>query len=448
MRALKISVLLMFVGVLALAALPVAAGRDLGHETLPKDESWASFGVTVTGGLQATANHIYTVTNRLQLVNALRVGGTSSSAWPNTTPKIIYISGTIDFNVDDNNAPLACKDYYRSGYTLEGFLAAYDPATWGRVAPSGPMEDARVASKNAQQARVRMKIGSNTTIVGLGDSATVRGAWFDVRPSSGSTLTNVIIRNINFQDTYDCFPEWSPTDGTLGSWNSVLDSISLRNSEHVWIDHNSFQDLATADRLAPMYFGVLYQQHDGLVDITNASDYVTVSWNRFFNHDKVMLIGGSNDAPADVGKLRVTVHHNLFDTLVQRMPRVRFGQVHVYNNYYKIVDDPAYEYAWGVGVESRIYAENNYFQTDQTVTPAQIIHDWTENTPLKVIFAKGTRVNGTPGGGTVDVVAAYNAANDPDLSTDVGWVPPYSYKAEDAQKVVGSVHSGAGPFNW
>jgi len=33
---------------------------------------------------------------------------------------------------------------------------------------------------------------------------------------------------------------------------------------------------------------------------------VTVSWNRFENHDKVMLIGSSDNAPADGGKLKVT----------------------------------------------------------------------------------------------------------------------------------------------
>ena len=37
---------------------------------------------------------------------------------------------------------------------------------------------------------------------------------------------NVIVRNISFQDTADCFPEWSPTDGITGNWNAAYDSIS------------------------------------------------------------------------------------------------------------------------------------------------------------------------------------------------------------------------------
>ena len=38
---------------------------------------------------------------------------------------------------------------------------------------------------------------------------------------------NVIVRNLTFLDTADCFPEWSPTDGATGNWNAAYDSISI-----------------------------------------------------------------------------------------------------------------------------------------------------------------------------------------------------------------------------
>ena len=123
----------------------------------------------------------------------------------------------------------------------------------------------------------------------------------------------------------------------------------------------------------PQHFGVLFQVHDGHLDITNASDLVTVSWNRFVDHDKMMLIGSSDNAPADVGKLRVTLHHNLFQNIGQRAPRVRFGQVHVYNNLYVIANPENYGYSWGVGIQSALYAEENLFWPDSTITPDRFI---------------------------------------------------------------------------
>lgn len=447
MRTLRITIIVLCLIVLTAVAAPALAcgGRDLGRETLAPNDGWASLGDGTTGGSAAAPEQVYTVHNRQELVAALNDGVyPPASSTPSSAPKIIYVNRAIDANVDDNNEPLTCEDYYRDGYTLEDFLATYDPDVWGRVAPSGPMEAARAASAKAQEARVRIRVGSNTTIVGVGKKAEIRGAWLDIRGSSSTPVSNIIIRNITFQDTYDCFPKWSPTDGELGAWNALYDSISLRYADHVWVDHNTFRDKETADEDQPNYFGVLYQVHDGELDITNASDLVTVSWNRFLDHDKVMLIGSSDSASADRGKLRVTLHHNLFDDLGQRTPRVRFGQVHIYNNYYKIEHNPVFSYSWGVGIESAIYAENNFFKTDHTITPDQFIAYWKGT----AIHESGTYVNGTADKHLVDVLAAYNAAKDPDLLSDVGWVPTLFLEIQPTKKVPSSVQNDAGPFIW
>jgi pectate lyase len=434
--------------VVIMSMAAVAAERDLGRETLAPNDGWAAFGAGTSGGSLAAPEQVYTVHTRAELIAALNNGvpATTSASNPSNVPKIIYVDGTLDFNVDDNDEPLSCADYYRNGYTLEGFLATYDPAVWGRVAPTGPLQTARLASQAAQQARVRMRIGSNTTIVGIGKQAILRGAWLDIRGTAGvaNSRTNIIIRNLTIEDTYDCFPQWAPTDGALGSWNSLYDAISLRDSNNVWIDHDTFRDKVTADEDQPHYFGVLFQIHDGLLDITNASDLVTVSWNRFLRHDKVSLLGSSDGATADRGKLRVTLHHNLYDGVIQRAPRVRFGQVHVYNNYYKIERLPGYVYSWGVGIESAIYAENNFFKTDKAVTPDQFIGRFNGT----AIFESGTQVNGTPEKNLVDVVAAWNAVNDPDLSTTVGWAPSLFTPIQATRRVPAAVQSDAGPFIW
>jgi pectate lyase len=421
--------------------------RDLGREVLAANDGWASLGTGTTGGSAAVDTQIYMVRTRAELIAALNNGVSSptSPSNPSNEPKIIYVDGTIDFNVDDDNQPLTCEDYYRNGFTIEAFLEQFDPAgPWGRMPPSGPLEDGRIASRNAQQDRVRIRPGSNTTIVGLGTDATLRGIWLDIRgtPTVAGSRTNIIVRGLTFEDTYDCFPQWSPTDGALGSWNALYDSVSLRDTDHVWIDHNTFRDRLTADATLPIYFDVLFQVHDGLLDITNASDLVTVSWNRFVNHDKLMLIGSSDSATADRNKLRVTLHHNLFSSIGQRAPRVRFGQVHVYNNLYRIRNEENYQYSWGVGIESQTYAENNFFRTDEAVTPDRFI------TRLNgtAIFETGTLVNGTSPRHLVDVVEAYNAVNDPDLLDTVGWAPTLFLELDPTKEVPEIVEKGAGPL--
>jgi pectate lyase len=422
--------------------------RDLGLETLPAENGWAASGAGVTGGAAAVPEQVYVVTNRSELIAALNNGVVSSTspANPSNEPKIIYVKGVIDANVDDANQPLSCSDYYSNGYTPEAFLVAYDPAVWGRVNPSGPLESARAASAATQQLRVRIRVGSNTTIVGVGNKATIRGAWMDIRGTAGvaNSRSNIIIRNITFQDTYDCFPQWSPTDGALGAWNALYDSISLRDANNVWIDHNTFEDKSTADSKAPQYFGVLFQQHDGALDITNASDLVTVSWNRFRNHDKVMLIGSSDSAAADRGKLRVTLHHNLFERVGQRVPRVRFGQVHVYNNFYDVRNTPNYQYSWGVGVESAIYAEENVFLAARSFTPDQILARFNGT----ALSASGTLLVGPPVRNPVDVIAAWNDSNDPDLGADAGWTPQLNYQLAPAWTTPLTVPLFAGPMFW
>ncbi|HEX6291027.1 MAG TPA: hypothetical protein VFZ66_17710 [Herpetosiphonaceae bacterium] len=419
----------------------------LGTETLAPNDGWASFGTNnlgltgTTGGASADEAHIYTVTNRQELVAAL--GGSS-----NATPKIIYVQGTIDANVDDHNQPLTCDDYAAgTGYSLAAYLQAYDPATWGRTTrPSGPLETARQAAQRNQAARIRIGVGSNTTIVGL-DDARIIGANLIV-----DRVDNVIIRNITFQDTYDCFPQWDPTDGSEGNWNSAYDSISLTTATHVWADHNAFNDGDNPDSNQPLYFGRPYQVHDGALDITRGSDLVTVSWNYFSDHDKTMLIGSTNNPgtpgspTSDFGKLRVTIHHNVFSNILQRAPRVRFGQVHIYNNYYEITDAESYGYSWGVGVGSHIYAENNYFRTVEAITPDKLIYDWRGTDRTATLYVAGTLVNGHSAHDHIDLVAAYNAVNDPDLPNEASWTPTLYAVLHPAQAVPGLVLHRAGPL--
>ena len=71
------------------------------------------------------------------------------------------------------------------------------------------------------------------------------------------------------------------------------------------------------------------------------------------------LVGGGDQATGDAGHLRVTWHHNWWaDNVVERQPRVRFGQNHLYNNLWTSNGD---NYCVGVGFNSNVLTENNVF---------------------------------------------------------------------------------------
>ncbi|WP_406215047.1 polysaccharide lyase family 1 protein [Streptomyces canus] len=412
-------------GMVGVFCLPAHAdARDISRDTLPANDGWASEGEGTTGGSAADAAHVYTVTDRAGLVRALDGGS--------ATPKVIRIAGTVDANTDDDGDHLDCADYATDGYGLKKYLAAYDPRTWGAAKPSGPQEEARQASAKKQAERVELLVGSNTTIVGL-KGAVLKGGSLQVR-----NATNVIIRNLDLRDAYDCFPVWQPNTGGLGDWKTAYDNIWLTGSTHVWVDHVTLSDKGHPDADEPTYFARNYLRHDGLLDITNGSDLVTVSWSRFADHDKAMLIGNSDTATGDRGRLRVTLHHNQFESVVQRAPRVRFGQVHLYNNRY-IAKNDDYRYSLGISTESAVHAENNAFHTPGHIEAADLVKSWNGS----ALHQTGTLFNGYP----VDLLAihnAYNSGSERDLTADVGWTPTLHTKIDSAEAADRAVARGAG----
>jgi pectate lyase len=294
--------------------------------------------------------------------------------------------------------------------------------------PSGPLEDARRASYDKMARHVTVTVGSNVTLMGLGRDAALKS--FGLRITNAD---NVIVRNLTITDTSDCFPQWDPTDGAEGNWNASFDNVEVSGSTHVWLDHNTLSDGDNPDSAQPRYFGRPFQVHDGLLDVVRGANYVTISWNHLGDHDKVSLIGNT-DNPTRYGeadKLKVTVHHNHFEGLGQRTPRVRFGQVHVYNNYYTGGDTHAYSI--GVGVGSKVYAERNAFDGIAAEKVLTVFGG-------TAITAKDNLVNGVP----TDLVAAYNDANGTTLGQDAGWTPTLVGRVHPAKVVKTLVPALAG----
>ncbi|MFF7979759.1 polysaccharide lyase family 1 protein [Streptomyces sp. NPDC007901] len=394
-----------------------ASGADLYHQTLAAKDGWASSGTGTTGGAKAGAAHTFTVTTRAQLVKAL---GSASD----TTARIIKVNGTIDANTDDAGKKLTCADYAAgTGYSLTSYLKAFGPSTYGRSKlPSGRQESARAAAQKKQAANIVFKVPANTTIVGVpGTKAGITGGMLQIQK-----VDNVIVRNLTFSDTEDCFPQWDPTDGDSGNWNSEYDSVTLRGATHVWADHNTFTDAGHFDRTNPKYYGREYQVHDGELDITKSSDLVTVEHNQFTSHDKTMLIGSSDSEPG--GKLRVTLHHNVWKGVVQRAPLTRVGQVHLYNNVYdvKALNGYALQYSINSRAKAQVVAQNNFWTVPSSIKVSKLLSgDGTGS-----IAGSGNLVNGT----TTNLVAAYNAANSKKIKTTVNWTPTLTAGLESSAK--------------
>ncbi|WP_437091879.1 pectate lyase family protein [Streptomyces sp. enrichment culture] len=398
--------------------------RDPARQTLGAGDGWASYGTGTTGGAAADAEHVYTVTNWAEFKAALADGGSA--------PRIIKVKGTIDAVSE------GCEAFAAPGYDFDAYLEKYAPETWGleedlSAEPDDSPEGLRRASAANQDAAIKANIPANTTIIGVGRNAGIKGASLQIRG-----VDNVIVRNLTLESPVDCFPQWDPTDGSKGNWNSEYDTAVVYGSTHVWLDHNTFTDGEHPDSEAPTYFGMLYQQHDGELDIVRGADYVTASWNVFTEHDKTILIGNSDSestAVGDRGKLKATFHHNLFSNLVERAPRVRFGQVDVYNNHF--VADAGYSYSFGIGKESQLVAEHNAFTLPKGISPAKILKRWNDS-PLT---AEHNLVNGK----RVDLIAVHNAEIPAEtLRSGAGWTPTLRTAVHPARAVPALVKHGAG----
>jgi pectate lyase len=410
----------------------VVASADLTspRQTQSAGDGWSAHDRPVTGGADAADSQVYRVRTRAELVNALAAGGNRGAS---NTAKVIFVEGTIDLSVDSQNRPLTERDYQDAEFDWAAYAKQFDLQTWGKKPPEGPFEDARKRSADRQASVVVIPVGSNTSLIGVGSSALIKNGGLMIKNAE-----NVLIRNITFEDAYDYFPAWDPKDNANGEWNSEYDNVTIYSSRRVWIDHCTFSDGARPDKINRTLLGRPMQFHDGLADIVRGSDLVTVSYSHFRNHDKGMLIGNSDNRADDGGKLRVTLHHNWFENVKERSPRVRYGRVHVYNNLYTATPgaDYGYGYSIGVGFKSQLIVEGNVF--DLNVAQPRVFKLW-----------RGDRIlarDNLLGSHLVDALAILQPQANSALGADAGWTPPYAGAIDPVLTVAATVkmHSGAG----
>lgn len=237
--------------------------------------------------------------------------------------------------------------------------------------------------------------GSNKTIEGLPGAELYGGiALFG---TAEAPLSNVIIRNLRIVAP----PCESDCD--------EFDALALRWAHHVWIDHCD-----------------LWDGTDGNLDITRESDYVTVSWSRFSYSDPELpvrqsnLVGGADEHVDDADDLRVTFHHNWWtDNVAKFMPRIRYGQVHLFNNYYSAVDN---DDCIRLGLQANAVIEKNVFEG--------------ASLPLGESIDDTAQVRALDNLGTPEPIE--------DLEIGEAFVPPYPYVPDPVDEVAERVRAEAG----
>ena len=356
----RAKLLLLFLLTIILSATSPTSANPFISATIAPGDGWATktynavgepsaglyLDFALTGGADPNRPiRIVYVTNRKEL----------KLAAAHDDPAIIVVRGSIDLNQEKTAADYAAG----TGYDFDQYQQAYLAKDGRKIALQ---EDARATAAAIQAEQCIIPVGSNKSIVGEGDSSIIRGGSLILRGS------NVIIRNLTFEDALDFFPRWEPADAG-GNWNAAYDAITLSGARNVWVDHCTFIDrisdtsdgalLKNANGKIPLLY-----RHDGLIDIVNGSDFVTVSYNLFVNHERTILIGARNNNEIDTNKLRVTLHHNHFVNCRSRSPFVRYGKVHIYNNWYEGRMDQAF----GTRFAARIFSEGNYFDVAAPVS--------------------------------------------------------------------------------
>lgn len=375
-------------GVLAAAvALTTAApAAGVGSHTPTADPhegatvGWATANGGTDGGAGAPAESVYVVSDRAELVAALDNAGAPDA------PKIVYVRGTIHGNEAPDGRLLGEQDY-APGYDIEKYLACFTADGWSDQTHDycGQMRRLRQTGSNNLKRQQEIKIPSNTTLLGLGDDAGFRATNIMLHVDS-----DIVIRNLTVEAPVDWFSSWDPWDGADGSWNARFDAMSSVTANNIWVDHVTFTDGAYPDSAAPLGpNGKPANRHDALFDMKDGTDFVTITNSRFVGHDKTMLLGsGDGNADTDAGRLRVTIAGNYFEGTSQRSPRVRFGDVHVLNNYYVArAEDPVWPvlsgangghgYFLGLGYDSSVVSEANAFEytgpgADETI----VVEHW------------------------------------------------------------------------
>ncbi|MEQ4303993.1 pectate lyase [Plantactinospora sp. B6F1] len=190
-------------------------------------------------------------------------------------------------------------------------------------------------SCNTAADKIELKEISNVTIVGVGGGALFDQLGIHIRDSSNIIIQNVTIRNVK--------KSGSPT-------SNGGDAIGMESDvRNVWVDHVTLEAS-----------GGESEGFDGLFDMKDNTQYVTLSYSILRNSGRGGLIGSSE---SDRSNGFITFHHNLYENIDSRTPLLRGGIAHIYNNHYVDLHESGINSRAG----ARAKVDNNYFRNSKDV---------------------------------------------------------------------------------
>ncbi|KMK75378.1 pectate lyase [Alkalihalobacillus pseudalcaliphilus] len=182
-----------------------------------------------------------------------------------------------------------------------------------------------ITPANTSASKIDIKDVSDVSILGVGSNGVLNGIGIKVWRADNIIIRNLKIHEVNTGDK---------------------DAISIEGpSSNIWVDHNELH--ASLD--------VHKDYYDGLFDVKRNVDYVTFSWNYVHDSWKAMLMGNSD---SDNYHRTITFHNNYFENLNSRVPSIRYGEAHLYNNYFDGIIDTAVNSRMG----AEILVERNHFE--------------------------------------------------------------------------------------
>jgi pectate lyase len=184
-------------------------------------------------------------------------------------------------------------------------------------------------SNSGALSKIDVKDVKDISIIGVGTSGELNGIGIKINRASNIIVQNLKIHHVNIGDK---------------------DAIGVEGpANNIWVDHNE---------LYATFQGVHQDYYDGLFDTKSGAEYITVSYNYFHDSWKTSLNGSSD---SDSGRRLITYHHNRWENINSRGPLWRFGEGHLFNNYY----DGIVSTGINSRMEAKLRIENNHFANAQ-----------------------------------------------------------------------------------